>query len=810
MVLGSLSIPGGQFRDAPGNGQTVPFVQNQGQWNEQVRFVARLGSTVIRAERGALLIQRHSGARGHLMRLDLGAEVEPRGEGKLNGKFSFFVGDDESQWRGGVPAYESVVYRGLRPGVDLAVEARGGRVQIELRGEELGTVVPLMLESEGESELSHESDGGVTVKTSSGAVSLAAPRIKLGKGRVIGAEIRKTADGSLSFVSSGVVAESRLEQGSTQIGSDLVWSTYVGASFGFSDSAWDSVLDARGNLYVSGQTEGLDFPTTPGAFVVQGHDRDVVVLKLDAKGKELIYSAIIGGNADEAGYGIALCPTGDVVVAGYTFSKDFPTTEQAFDKSHDAFNMTGFVASLDPNGAQLAFSTFLGGSVAERIRDIDLLPDGDIAAVGYTGSADLPATQSAYQRSYQGVQDAFVARISGDGSKLRWLSYLGGGSPDDAEGVAIGIDGSLTIAGWTGSDDFPTTPGSFDTSFNGNGSSRNCFITRLTGAGSLVWSTYLGAPGASFAREIEVNPWGDVWVAGTTNAAGFPVTAGAFDSQFNNGLSLVEDAFLARLDSGGNTLVFATFLGELGPDFASGLRIDPSGVATLVGWSFQMPTTKGAWSESPLGADDLFVSRLDPYGKRLLYSTMLGGSNSDFGRTLSLEGTGRATVLGSSVSSDFPTTPGAFDTSYNGGQTDIVATRMSLLPTGVLRYGSSAPTCLGPMALGVLEMPEAGGGGFGFYLSTAPPSSSGAVALSLAPAATAIPLAGVDVWIRPGSIFAMLPAVSDVSGYGEVLLPLPTGTAGFTLYAQAVFNDTAACGAAGTLSGSNALGLTIQ
>ena len=314
---------------------------------------------------------------------------------------------------------------------------------------------------------------------------------------------------------------------------------------------------------------------------------------------------------------------------------------------------------LDPG---LVWSTFLGGTGYERVNALALDAGGVATVAGETNSPTFPTTAGAFATSFGGGNyDAFVARLSPSGKTLVYATFLGG--TDDEFGAALALDanGAPTIAGWTGSSDFPTTAGSFDTRYNGGG--YDAIVVRLSpSGGGLAFGTYLGGEGLDLATAMAVDASGRTTVAGVTRSSGFPTTPGAFDTTFNGGPF---DTFVARLSPTGNSLIYSTLLGASRTDYAYALALDPSGAVFVAGTtdSRGFPTTAGALSQTHNGGYyDAFVTKLAPSGASVVYSTLIGGSIDDEVRAIAVDPSGAATVAGGTNSWDFPTTPGAFQT----------------------------------------------------------------------------------------------------------------------------------------------------
>ena len=240
---------------------------------------------------------------------------------------------------------------------------------------------------------------------------------------------------------------------------------------------------------------------------------------------------------------------------------------------------------------------------------------------------------------------------------------------------------------------FPSTPGAYHTTYNGF---IDAFVSRLdpseTGSAQLVYSTFLGASNHDSIYALSVDASGVVTVAGSTGSTNFPTTPGAYDGNYNG----AADIFVSRLDPslvGSPQLVYSTFLGGSADEVAGCPLVDPSGVVTIAGHtgSSDFPTTRGAFDTTYNGGSlDICLIQLDPSrtgNAQLRYSTFLGGSDQDLGGSFLVHHNGAVTVCGTTQSSDFPTTSGAWSPTYLGGVNDAFITQLDMLPTGVSAYG---------------------------------------------------------------------------------------------------------------------------
>ncbi|MBI3292941.1 MAG: SBBP repeat-containing protein [Elusimicrobia bacterium] len=260
-------------------------------------------------------------------------------------------------------------------------------------------------------------------------------------------------------------------------GTALVYSAYLGG-FEF-DAGYGIAVDVDGNAYVTGQTTSPSFPTTPGVFQTTfGGPSDAFVTKVNPQGTALMYSTYLGGRSADAGLGIAVDQDGTAYVTGVTTSPNFPTTPGAFQPTFGGGIEDAFVTQVNPRGTALIYSTYLGGSVADRGSGIAVDAEGTAYVTGQTNSFNFPTTPKAFQTTFGGGFDAFVTQVNPAGTALIYSTYLGGRDDDSGNGIAVDQDGTAYVTGLTASRNFPTTPKAFQPTFGGD--LRDAFIAKIS------------------------------------------------------------------------------------------------------------------------------------------------------------------------------------------------------------------------------------------------------------------------------------------------------------------------------------------
>jgi hypothetical protein len=368
----------------------------------------------------------------------------------------------------------------------------------------------------------------------------------------------------------------------------------------------------------------------------------------------LSFSTYLGGSGENQGVDLVVDHAGSAYITGFTSSVDFPTTPGAFQSTGGS---SAFVAKVSPDGLSLEYSTYLSGCTSFAIA-VD--PAGNAYLTGVAGPPGFPATTGAFQTICNGSSDAFVAKLDATGSALVYATFLGGSSSELEQGFGIAVDsiGDAFVIGHTASRDFPTMNPLQQTY---GGGPRDAFVTRLDSTGSaLVYSTYLGGSNHEFGADIALDDAGQVYVTGSTKSADFPTTRSSVQPKRAGNY----DVFAAKLDAEGSRLLYSTYLGGKGNDEGDSIAVDDAGTASITGTtqSLDFPVTSSALqgvyggSTNLLLGGDAYVARLNADGTALHYATYLGGSRSDKGQRIVVDGDGNVLVTGYTLSADFPTT----------------------------------------------------------------------------------------------------------------------------------------------------------
>ncbi|MFO0980677.1 MAG: SBBP repeat-containing protein [Planctomycetota bacterium] len=495
----------------------------------------------------------------------------------------------------------------------------------------------------------------------------------------------------------------------------LLYSTMIGAQ-GLDQGSGIGV-DTEGFVYICGQTTSLHFPSTTD--LVPGPDRtrrdiaqrffkddvDVFVTKLDLSkppAEQIVYSTIIGGSDNDSPANVKIDAAGAAYVAGQTYSDDYPTTPGIYQGTRNGpYDL--FVTKLDPSGAVLEYSTYLGGSGGDFAFGITVDAFGYAYLTGGTDSPDFPTTPGAFDSVPGADVNAFAAKLDTTATSLIYSTYIDGNGFDDGWDVQVNAAGEAFITGRSSSPDFPTTPGTFDSTWNG---SLDTFVLELTADGSLIkYCTFVAALRRDEGHALAIDSSG-IYVTGVARSEDFPVTPGAYDTSENDGY----DAYAFKLDPTMSTLIYSTFLGGQGHDVAWDMGIDVLGQAYVTGvtYSPNFPTTVGSIGGFN-GLSDAFISKFDATGSQLLYSACLGKGGTEEGISLAMGGAlqNQVYLTGHTFSRFFPTTDNAYDRSWNGDYDAFVAwiDPVSSCEADSIEYGVGWPGTAGIPSLSVDKKP---------------------------------------------------------------------------------------------------------
>ncbi|HLN29733.1 MAG TPA: SBBP repeat-containing protein [Gemmataceae bacterium] len=639
----------------------LAFEANQGQAAPQIDFLSRGNGYTLALAPDSAQLSLQQGATNNLLQMQLlGANpaAPVAGLNELITKTNYLIGNDPSQWHTNIANYGQVEYQNVYPGINVIYYGNQQQLEYDFQVAPGANPGVIQLAFTGVQAMSLDAQGNLVLQTSGGDVVEKAPVVYQQDGnirqQVAGKYVLEAGDRA-GFAVGAYDASRPLI-----VDPILSYSTYVGGSG--TDSASAIAVDSAGNAYITGQTYSSNFPTTAGAFqTTLAGSANAFVAKLNASGTSLVYSTYLGGNSTDGGNAIAVDAYGDAYVTGGTSSTNFPTTAGAFQTTPGS----GFVTELNPNGTALAYSTYF----ASGCSGIAVDGRGNAYLTGSAG-ANFPTTAGAFQVTLAGSADAFVTKLTTSGTGLVYSTRLGGSGGGAGASIAVDSAGNAYVTGSAGAN-FPTTAGAFQITLAG---SAGAFVTKLNAWGTaLVYSTYLGGTTstgtlAQYGTGIAVDSAGNAYITGATSASNFPTTPGAFQTTPGSG-------FVTKLNSAGSALVYSSYFVSGG----LGIALDTYGNAYVTGYtgSSNFPTTANAFQTTLGGSNgNAFVTEMNDSGSALVYSTYLGGSGGDQGNGIALDSAGNFYVAGEATPT-FPTTAGAYQTTYSGGAGDAFVAKFA-------------------------------------------------------------------------------------------------------------------------------------
>ncbi len=659
------------------------FIENRGQWRQETRFVIKTQSLFASLQRRGFCVRltgRHVDPDAVLRFSFVDSSTEPSLSGEMPSRVRYrFIGP-RSHDGFVASAYDAVRVDDLYPGIQARFRvARDRSIEYDLVLAPHARLRDVALRCEGASSVQVDARGDLICKTAAGDFRMTRPI----SWEQCPAGGRKPID--VRFVPLredvvGLVASRRSAGATLTVDPRLVFATHVGGS-NF-DRVEDVALDNAGRVVVVGSTQSPDFPTTPGAYNRTLRNDDAFVVRLSPNGERVDFATFIGGTGTDAGFCCDVSSTGAILLAGVTTSTDFPTTPGALTRSAPGGG-DAFVLGLNPSGSALAFSTYVGGSGQDFLSGAAWGANGEPVIAGFTLSGDFPVF-NAVQPAPGGNGDAFVTRLTSDGSRLVHSSYIGGSAQEQAYAIAADVGGDVAITGWTFSPNFPYSAGA-----HRSGGAKSVFVTRLSSVGSILFSAQLGGSQAQESEAIAFSSTGSIVVAGRTASVDFPTTPSALQPGFAGGAN---DAFLTEFSPDGSQLLSSTYFGGAGNDAAYALAPESLGVVAVVGAtaSTDFPTTAATFDATHNGGMDGFVARVDLSANRLVFSSYLGGSMNDTLRAVATDATGETTVGGSTLSQDFPMSARAPFPAQAGGEDGVVArlSSVGLRAVGAARVGT--------------------------------------------------------------------------------------------------------------------------
>jgi len=660
----------------------LAFTENQGQWDEPVKFRADAGGAVMWFTEEGITYQfvkkisnkssesdnqfelpykhEHDSIEQLIVRSSfVGANPWSVivGENEMKYKCNYFIGNDADKWYTDVPNYKAVVFKDVYAGIDLKYYGnRNGRLEYDFIVQPGADPSQIMVQYDNAKSLSINEAGELVIETDWNSITQLKSKVYqnvFGFDMPVQSKYQLLSENSFSFE----LGDDYNPQLAVVIDPVLEYSTYLG---GTDNEQGTGIVVDNNYAYVIGYTLSSDFPEVNGYNSFSG-DYDIFVTKFQTDGKTLVYSTYLGGLDSDAGYDIDIY-NGSAVITGSTVSTDFPLLnyyDNTFGGGSDVF-----VTKLTSDGSSLEYSTFIGGSNSEQGWGIKAENTGTFIT-GYTYSADYP-TKNAYDDSHNTDRDVFVTKLGFAGDSLIYSTFIGGSESDWPRDIDV-VNDYAYVTGATLSSNFPTH-NAYDDTHNGN---NDIFVIKLSTNGSaLEYSTFIGGAENDHGRAIDViDNERKVCITGLTGSSDFPI-ANAYDDTFNSGYT---DAFVIKLSEDGSSLEYSTFLGGTNGDWGYGICTNTFGNVYVVGHTFSTDfPTVNAYDDSHNGELDAFVTCFTTSGTNIVFSTYLGGSDDEETGDIVVDDNSYIYVVGHTFSTDFPTV-NAYDDTHNGNEDVFVA-----------------------------------------------------------------------------------------------------------------------------------------
>ncbi len=705
------------------NPRNLNFIQNKGQWENQVLYRAdfRGGRLFLEKnaftylfypEKGFSVLHPHEGGKNesddhsftfHAVKMEFEGCGNAVMEGADQKEFyhNYFLGNDPKKWAGNVSLYGAVLYKELYPGITVKAHSEMNNVRYDFILAPGADVSQVKMKYSGQERL-YVKNGHLYIKTSVGEMLQQTPYAYQEYGNE---KVKVECGYSLKGNKVSLVLGSYDKGKELIIDPTLVFSTFTGSTA--DNWGMSATYDAAGNGYTSGVCFGVGYPTTVGTFqatyaggVINATYAyggfDMVVSKFNATGTTLLYSTYLGGADNEAPMSTIVDNANNLILLGRSYSNNYPVTAGAYDVSING-GADIVVTKFNPNGTALLASTFIGGSQDDGVSisavetflgslkynyaddgrsDVIIDANNNVYVASCTISNNFPVTAGCIQATNGGGQDALVFKLNANLSALQMSTYLGGNANDAGYNIVLDATNNIFVVGGTESANFPSTPGTLKPNYSG---SIDGFVTKMTNAGnSILASTFLGTAGYDQAYFIQLDKFGNVYVYGQSNG-GYPVVGTVYSNPGSG-------QFIHEMNPNLNTTIFSTVFGtgkgtaDIAPsaflvDNCENIYISGWG-GTLFGYNVFSSTTAGlpvtgnAFQTTTDGADFYFLI-LQKNASALLYATFMGGGISQEhvdGGTSRFDAQGvvyQAICEGCGGYSDLPTTPGAWSSTNN-------------------------------------------------------------------------------------------------------------------------------------------------
>jgi uncharacterized protein (TIGR03437 family) len=656
---------------------------------KQGEFIARIGSSAVTVTSTGVGFDSEVALRFEGARL-----VPGELEGPLSGTSNYFLGNDRTQWRRGVPHFARLAFHGVYKGINVVFYGSEGKLEYDFEAAPYADLSRIRLSFTGALSVDETAGGDLRAVTRRGELLHRRPRVIENGQPLASRYVKLDAGGEFGFALEGHDARRTLV-----IDPIIESATYLGG--GSYEAAHALKLDAQGNVYLAGQAP------SPGIFSgpfssANNPGQDAALIKYSPQLNTIAYYVFLGGDQEDIAYSLAIDAQGSAYLTGSTRSINFPVASGFQMNPGGGAYADGFVAKISPDGKSLVYSSYLGGSGTDLAYAIAVDSNGSAYVGGTTGSRNFPISPGAFQPVFGGSvlsQSAtgFIAVVSPSGNKLTSATLLGGANQEQIRAIALDGSGSIYAGGNTGSEDFPIRGGGVQSVLPGIAAG---FIAKLTpDLTQLLYSTYVGGRSTTSVNALAVDSQGSAVAAGYTSSIDFPVHS-APQATYGGGNS---DGFVVKLTPAGDSYTFATYLGGSDADTINDLTLEANGLLTVAGSTASADFPQQAGLQAFAGQSpnqEAFVAKFQLLNNALVFSTLIGGSGDDEAFGVQVDSTGATYLAGVTSSSDFPVKSGAYQSQYGGGGGDMFLVVLSADPAlyGLAPSLSATPTVLSFLA----------------------------------------------------------------------------------------------------------------
>ncbi|MCW5907638.1 MAG: PKD domain-containing protein [Chitinophagales bacterium] len=739
----------------------IRFTENKGQWDAFIKYRSDLAAGNIYFEAGALTFNMwdadalHEARHGHPVKnisthahklSFVGASATPgiKPSFKEPEYRNYFLGNDQSKWKGNVGIYRKLLYENVWNNINLHWYGSGDALKYDVHILPGGNAADVQLKYDGVDNIRIQ-NGELCYETSLGKFTERKPYAY----QVIGGT-KKEVECRYAFNHATSVLSFEFPKGYNTnyelvIDPTLVFSSYTGSTadnFGFT-----ATYDSLGNLYAGGIVFGFGYPFTTGAYQTAfgGGIIDMSITKFNSTGTNIIYSTYIGGNDNDQPSSLVVNHLNELVILGTTSSLNYPTTTGAYDATFNGGNYVNYpsngveyvngsdivVTVLNSTGTGLIGSTLLGGSDNDGLNDAPNLhynygdqfrgevvinPQNEIYVASSTRSPNFPTAGSPFQNTLNGTHDACVFKLNRTCTQLLFSTFLGGSNADAAFGIKLDSLGLVYVTGGTSSTDFPTTAGVIHPTYRGGVT--DGYVAKFSANGSqLLSATYLGTTSYDQSFFVEIDGDGDVYVTGQSLGS-YQVTSGVYNNPGGK-------QFIHKLNNTFTSTLYSTVFGSgsattnISP---TAFLVDICENVYVSGWGGQVnqfapnPSTLGntvgmavtpdAYKATTDGSDFYYIV-LNKNAGSLLYATFFGGnqvSEHVDGGTSRFDRNGiiyQAMCAGCGGNSFTPTTPGVWSNVNSSFNCNVLGLKMEFNLAGTNVQINAFPRATGCVPLDV-------------------------------------------------------------------------------------------------------------